>query len=305
MGGASVARQQQPVGNCEFRHCSCPAVVAGASLVSGAANSADLPVKAPLQPAGCAQAVDGINGKVSGFGGSYFKDTIYGGAGSVSLPLGCEFGAQIDGSAASLDNRFLGTIAGHLFWRDPSKGLLGVYSSYTNWKQFGGVHANHIGPEGELYYGRWTLQGVAGVEFGNTASGVVGSFIQTYQVKTRFYDQVNLAYYVQDNWKVYAGHRYLVGKNALALGTEWGIPMSRGVMAALFAEGRIGEENFRGVWDGLRFYLGQKDKTLIRRHREDDPNDWGDGSTVVNGGSTTPVPGHHHPPPPCVGDGCG
>ena len=61
-------------------------------------------------------------------------------------------------------------------------------------------------------------------------------------------------------------------------------------MAALFAEGRIGEDDYHGVWGGIRFYFGQKDKSLIRRHREDDPTGLEDGMGVSNGGSTSPVP---------------
>jgi hypothetical protein len=279
------------------------AVIGAMSLISGAAFSADMSTKAPAS-AGCVQAVDGINGKVAGWGGSFNNKSIYGGSGGLSLPLGCQFGAQIDGTAASFDGRFLGSIGGHLFWRDPAKGLLGLYGSYTFWDQVGGVRANHIGPEGEWYYGRWTLQGVAGVEFGNTASGTIDGLIQTYSVTTRFFDQVNLAYYLLDDFKVYAGHRYLGGKNALALGGEYGIPMSHGVMAALFAEGRIGENDFHGVWGGVRVYFGQHDKTLIRRHREDDPVDWGsDFGSTSNNGSTTPVstPAQHscEPWPQC------
>jgi hypothetical protein len=139
-----------------LRSVAACAVAGGVGFVSAPARSADLPVKASLLT-GCVQAVDGINGKVSAFGGSFAHDGLFGGAGSLSVPLGCEFGAQIDGSAASFDGRFLDTIAGHLFWRNPAKGLIGVYGSYTYWDQIGGVHANHFGPEGELYYGQWTL----------------------------------------------------------------------------------------------------------------------------------------------------
>jgi hypothetical protein len=35
----------------------------------------------------------------------------------------------------------------------------------------------------------------------------------------------------------------------------------------------VGEDDHSTVWVGLRFYLGGEDKSLIRRHREDDPND--------------------------------
>ncbi len=62
------------------------------------------------------------------------------------------------------------------------------------------------------------------------------------------------------------------------------MPLGHGIMASLFAEGRIGEDDYHGVWGGVRFYFGQHDKTLIRRHREDDPNDWGVG---IDGASNT------------------
>ncbi len=266
-------------------------IIAGAvSLVSVAAHSADMATKASPS-SGCVQAVDGVNGKLSAYGGSFAKDALYAGTGSLAVPLGCEFGAQIDATAASFDSRTLGAVEGHMFWRNPSEGLLGMYGSYTYWNQAGGVNANHVGPEAEYYSGRWTLQGVAGVEFGNDRSTIVNGLTQTYNVKTRFFDQFNVNYYLQDNLSVYAGHRYLGGEHALALGGEWGVPMQHGVMAALFAEGRVGQDNFRGAWGGLRFYFGQHDKTLIRRHREDDPIDWGAGEFggTSNTGSTTPT----------------
>jgi hypothetical protein len=266
----------------------------------GPAASADLlPLKAP--PPGCVQAVDGVNGKISVLGGSFADSAVYGAAGSLSLPLGCEFGAQIDATAGSFDSRFFASLGGHLFWRNPSQGLLGLYGSYSDWDQSGGVTVGHVGPEAEWYLGQWTLQGTAGVEFGNNTSVTTGSTTVTFDTKTRFYDQVNLQYYLQDNFDIYAGHRYLGGENALALGGEWGIPMSHGVMASLFAEGQIGQDNFHGVWGGLRFYFGEKDKSLIRRHREDDPINWGIGEfggLSNNKTTNTTAPSSPPPPPP-------
>ncbi len=58
-------------------------------------------------------------------------------------------------------------------------------------------------------------------------------------------------------------------------------------MGAAFAEGRLGEHNRNGVFGGLRFYFGQKDKSLIRRHREDDPLDWTADTLFSIGGSGT------------------
>jgi hypothetical protein len=151
------------------------------------------------------------------------------------------------------------------------------------------VDIAHLGPEGEWYLGRWTLRGVAGVEFGNDASGMIGGSTVTYDIRTRFFDEVNLAYYFTDDFKAYIGHRYLSGENALAIGGEYGIPLGHGVMAALFAEGRIGGHDFHGIWGGVRFYFGHTDKTLIRCNREDDPSDWDVGidGTGVNGVGTS------------------
>ncbi len=112
----------------------------------------------------------------------------------------------------------------------------------------------------------------------------------TYDNKTRFFDQMDVAYYLTDNLEAYIGHRYLGGKHALALGGEYGIQMGK-TMTSLFVEGRAGEGSFHGVWGGVRFYFGQKDKTLIRRHREDDPTDWGAGiDGAGNTGTSTPAP---------------
>jgi hypothetical protein len=287
---------------------SALATLASATAITaaalGPAASADLLTKSP--PASCVQAVDGVNGKVAALGGSFADSTVYAGAGSLSLPFGCELGIQIDGTAGSFDSRFFASLGGHLFWRNPTEGLLGLYGSYSDWDQAGGVHVAHAGPEAEWYLGQWTLQGTAGVEFGNNTSATIGSTTLNFDTKTRFYDQLNLRYYLQDNFDVYAGHRYLGGDNALALGGEWGIPMAHGVMASLFAEGQIGQDNFHGVWGGLRFYFGEKDKSLIRRHREDDPTNWSIGDfgalsnnkTTSNSTTPTSAPSPPAPPPP-------
>src|SRR5204863_95529 len=81
-------------------------------------------------------------------------------------------------------------------------------------------------------------------------SGAINTAVltQSYDVKSRFMDQINLQYYVTDDWHAYIGHRYLGGKNALALGSELGLPLGRGVMASAFVEGRIGSSHFEGVW---------------------------------------------------------
>jgi hypothetical protein len=278
------------------------------------------------------QAVDGLNGKIEALGGRLGHDTIAASQGSISIPLASSYGAQLDLSGGSYAGRGFGHVGGHLFWRDPGKGLIGIYTSYTRWNEFGGVYVGNVAAEGEYYFGRFTLQGIAGVEFGNSVStsssvstiaapafggggpaGVINTstFAEGYDVKTRFFDQINLKYYIGDNWDVFAGHRYQGGKHALALGTELGLPVGRGGMATAFAEARIGEGDFQGVWGGLRFYFGNKDKTLMKRHREDDPVNWGASNlfSITNTHTTTPGSSSHqfcNPGDSSNGDGtCG
>jgi hypothetical protein len=266
--------------------------------ISGAAAADLMPIKAPPLAAPV-YAVDGLNAKVDAFGGSMADRPVAGVRGAVTAPLSGPYGFQIDLGAGSLDSRAFGSIAGHLFWRNPSQAMLGLYVSHTHWDQLGGVHASQVAGEGELYFGRFTVQGIAGVEFGNSVAssttttatippqiGIPGLttttvFTQGFDVKTRFFDQINLKYYVTDDWDAYVGHRYQGGANALALGTEVGIPVARGILASAFLEGRVGERDFHGIWGGVRFYFGH-DKPLIGRHRSEDPNIWDSLFSIVN-----------------------
>jgi hypothetical protein len=58
-------------------------------------------------------------------------------------------------------------------------------------------------------------------------------------------------------------------------------------MAALFASGSVSEDGDGAVLGGLRFYFGQHDKTLIRRHREDEPPGLDTFTAGGNGGLIT------------------
>jgi hypothetical protein len=258
-------------------------MLGGTLVVTPVTMAADMPVPAPMQ----APAVDGANLKAAGFGGTIANQRLSGGVGSYTFPLSGEYGAQIDGGGGSLGGSGWATVAGHLFWRNPYEALYGIYGSFTEWDRFGGVRAAHIAGEAEWYWGRYTLQGIMGVEFGNSVSGSTIGIVQTpipfgvvntfttntqgFAVKTRFFDQINLKYYLNDYFDAYVGHRYVGGKNAAAFGGELSSPLSRGVLGSLFVEGRAGEAAFHGVWGGVKLYFGPSDKPLIARHRQGDP----------------------------------
>lgn len=243
------------------------------SVLCSPARAADVYVKAPIaastQPL---PAVDGLNATVAGFGGAFDGQALYGGAGSLTVPLGAQFGFQLDALAARVDSRFAGDVAiagtaSHLFWRDPSLGLLGLYGQYAHADAFGGFDLYAGAVEGALYRGRISLEAFAGVEGGSAKVGGTSS-----DLSTRFFDVAHLSYYPLDNFRLSIGHMYTGGTHAALFGAEWGFATGGGTMAALFAHGSVMEGGDAGVLGGLRLYFGQRDKTLIRRHREDDPH---------------------------------
>jgi hypothetical protein len=280
--------------------------IVGVVLSSGVAGAADLPLALPMvtkaPPVEYLPAVDGLNFKADAFGGSVTNRSVYGGGGAVSIPLGAQFGLQLDAALASYDNRFFGSGAAHAFWRDPARGLAGVYTSHAYWDEIGGVHIDRYGAEGALYLGRWTLEGIAGVEDGSNKSQVVGTIIQSITLKTRFFDQASVSYYLTDNLRVSLGHAYTDGRSMATLGGEWGFRVSPTTMGALFVEARAGEGDMHGVWGGLRFYFGNGDKTLIRRNREDDPPSDQSLNLFALGGATGQQGVPSAPPPVCTGE---
>jgi hypothetical protein len=81
-------------------------------------------------------AVDGINAKIDAFGGgANHTNGFYGTNGSLAFPLAQQWGAQVDGGLASVSGSGVADGAAHVFWRDPSIGLLGAYGSYERWKE--------------------------------------------------------------------------------------------------------------------------------------------------------------------------
>ena len=206
--------------------------------------------------AGTKPAVSGLNAKVEGAFGDIDGEGFGYGGGSVAAPLGHQFGVQLDLLGGSYDGEFIGSAGGHAFWRDPDVGLLGLYASYTEFDGNGGVHQSKYGVEGELYLDRLTLSGVGGYAGGD--------------VSTHGFSIANASYYLSDEFRLTLGHRYANRTHVGAAGAEGQVFSENGVGVSLFAEGRLAEGNEAAVWAGLRLYFGA-DKTLIRRHREDDP----------------------------------
>lgn len=231
--------------------------LAYASLFGMPAQAADV----FTQPVAPSCAVSGPNGKIEGAGGHIDAENNaddgerYHVAGSYSVPLNCEWGFQLDGAAGHVgDNSFAG-IGAHLFTRDPDSHLFGIYSEFSN---SGNNDYTRVALEGELYRDQFTLTGLAGIENSDVFDD-------------QFFGIAQLSWYATDNFKLNVGVASYLDITAATFGGEW---QPDGSSFSLFAEGSVGDDDHSSIYGGVRFYFGGEQKSLIRRHREDDPINW-------------------------------
>jgi len=215
-------------------------------------------------------AVSSVNAKISIEGGIYDdKDSVIA-LGSLSAPLGHRFGIQLDGALGELDNDTLSGGGAHLFTRDPSKYLLGVYSSYHQWNS---INIWRVAAEYEFYLDRYSITGLAGFESIDIPSFDDG--LQTLNKNDEhFFGHIDLDFYPLDDLKIYGGYRYISEVSLGAVGVEY---LLRNFVApvSLFAKARFGDDDHTRITGGLRFFFGaDRDKSLINRHRTEDPQNY-------------------------------
>lgn len=219
--------------------------LAGAALAGGAAVSAP-------------------NGKIDiGLGTGSDVGVITQAGGSVTVPLGHDFGIQTDFSVEDYD-LLTGTAALHLFTRDPSTYLAGITAGIVR-SNVGTLDA--VGAEGELYLDQISLEGWAGYAVLNyDAAGPID--------KSGVFAMGDIAYYPTPDFRLSLGASSVLGYQSLSLGTEYQ-PTSLGVPLSFTADARLGQDGKFSALAGLKFYLGDSGKSLIDRQRQDDPRDRG------------------------------
>jgi len=203
-------------------------------------------------------------------------------AGTLTLPIGDRFGIQTDFSAASITG-FTGSTAIHVFTRDPQSYLVGGTIGAV-WTPGSAIVA--AGPEAELYMDMWTLEAWGGLAMVQPNSG--GNH-------TGVFGMADIAYYPTQNFRVSAGVSLLDGYSALHLSTEY-LFETHPLPLALTGEARLGQDGSILAMIGLRAYFGAPHKSLIDRHRQDDP--WDRGASLItavggyggNGASADPSP---------------
>jgi hypothetical protein len=248
-----------------------------ASQFGGWALAADVDV-GPLP------AVSAFNGKVE-FGGGFAdidelsSDEVLYGAASLSLPLGDMFGLQADLAVKDVLDE---TVAGgtlHLFARDPSSHLIGVIAGAAD---SGAGSAQWAGGEAELY--------VDNVSF-ELAAGYLNADPDGASSSDELFAFADVAFYATENFRISLGASSVAKFESAHLNAEY---LFADMPISLKLDGRLGEDGFAAVTAGVSFYFGGNDgqKSLIRRHREDDPRNrvldiFGAGAGAVLGGGGT------------------
>ncbi len=213
-------------------------------------------------------AVSAINGKVEGFGGSAGGDGSGGGAVSLSLPIPKlkQFGLQLDGLGGEINN--LETAAGglHLFWRDPEKGLLGATYSYTDFET-GEMH--RAGGEAEYYWGDFTFAAHGGWQGSDN-------------IPDNAWGGASVSAYITEYFMLQAGVQHAWDNSIGFVEAEWQPAVDAAPGFSVFANVAGADNDYEHALFGVRYYFGA-DKSLMKRHREDDPaNNLFSGSSIVS-----------------------
>jgi hypothetical protein len=208
-------------------------------------------------------AVSGVNGKVEIGAGwadidDFSSDEVFRGGAALSFPVGDMFGIQADVYAVDAFGETTVGGAIHAFTRDPNSYLFGVYGGYAD---AGPANVFYVGPEAELYLDNISIEAIGGYMDVSGSGSSSGS---------EFYALADLAFYATDNLRLSIGASTVAGFETGRAGLEWFLG-DTGLPVSLKLDGRVGDNSFTSVMAGVSLYFGGEDKSLIRRHREDDP----------------------------------
>jgi hypothetical protein len=206
-------------------------------------------------------AVSAPNGKVSVTGGwdaatGNPGSFDFGGSAAFAVPLGDYFGFQGDVAAGQFAGVTSYSGAAHLFNRDPNAYLVGLVGGGV-WT--GSSSSYLVGPEAELYLGNITLGGSAAFVSNTTAGVTSSSYLASGDIK----------YYPMPNMKLELGAATFSGSKTAHVGAEWQFADQMPLTVSTTAT--VGDNNLIAANVGLTFYFGGTSKTLIDRHRHEDP----------------------------------
>jgi len=221
-------------------------------LVAGSGTLAAQEAPVADRPEPALPAVDRLNFTLSGQvgeQGGYGNDMLLG---TLAIPLGHPFGLQLDVGAGRFDDDYKSEAgAFHLFWRNPTRAMVGFYG---DWGYINPEHAGRVGFEGSYYFERVTLDILVGVNFGQ-------------HVDTQGFDEIDLAYYFTDNFKGTLGHRSTTRGQVANIGFEY-MP-AQAPNWSVYGQAEAGEDDNHSVFAGVRYEFGSKRQpTLIETDRQ-------------------------------------
>jgi hypothetical protein len=226
-------------------------------------NSSDIvPHSSPYSVNGSLRqpAVSAVNGKVAYEGGNMDSSEGHNFGGTLTIPIAHHFGAQADALYSHIAGEDFWGASGHIFWRDPETGFVGVAG--------GGIHQDAVdtfqaGVEGGYYLKRFTFGAFAGV--GTIRYDLSAPFIDT--SPTRFIGRASVDWYALDDLRLGASYTTAFDNNLFKGEAEYQTPISG---LALTGEVATGDNDYDHWLLGLRYYFGPR-KPLRDRQRQDDP----------------------------------
>ena len=288
----SLSLQKSPRASRKSRFGKATALIG--SLFASTAMAADVPAPPPVEtyptttrePAVAAPNLQ-LLGRGGWLDGGDFDDDYFAGIGAkATVPLGERFGAQLDVGIGSDDYYGVG---GHLFWRNPDAGLLGVFGS---WETYDGTDMSRGGVEAEAYIDRITLAARGGYQGG--------------EVDETLFGRMDIIFYATPNFSLSAGGEFGDDSTLGRARVEWQPAFASMPGLSVYADGEFGDDYAR-VMAGLNFHFGTAGASLMDRDRRYDPgfllfNIRAMADSDDDYGGVTNLPPPPSPPSPPVGN---
>jgi hypothetical protein len=205
-------------------------------------------VVVPKEPAVARHNLDLFYASVWLDGDGYDDLQIQAAAAKWAVPLGQRFGFQLDAAVGT--DQYWG-VGGHLFWRDPSFGLVGVVASRDS---LDGATFDRVGAETEVYLRNLTLKAEAGAQSGDAGNSLFAG--------------LDLTFYAHPNFSLTGGAMYYNDSLRGHAGLEWQPAGLAGL--SVFADGRFGSDFMQAV-AGVSIHFHSNQVPLIDRDRRYDP----------------------------------
>lgn len=198
-------------------------------------------------------AVSGINAKIEAVGGNTDGTGSQALQGSFTMPLGSYFGGQVDLLGGKIGGDTISGAGGHVFWRNPEFGLVGITASQSRLDK---IDFSRYGAEAEYYLNNFTINIYGGRQEGDTPNtGYAGA---------------TASYYITENILVQLGGETVSDQHNGNVNVEWQPEFTPNGLS-LFVNGMSGNNDIEAIYAGVKFYIGAN-KSLIDRHRKDDPS---------------------------------